>query len=86
MIDLISDGMKTWIAEVEHNGKLCLELEEEKYNDNLKKLSQVYIELIEAFDILKDISQFSVRVTFVHHRMWVILSARSISKKVDITK
>ena len=73
MIDLIRDGMKTWIAEVKYYGKLCLELEEEKYNNNLKKLSQAYIDLMEAFDILKDISKFSVRVTFTHHCMWFII-------------
>ena len=60
MIALIRDGMKTWISEVEYYGNLCFELEEKKYNDNLKKLLQAYIDLMEAFNILKDISKFSV--------------------------
>ena len=61
IIALLRDGMKTWISEVEYYGKLCLELEEAKYNDNLEKLLQAYIDLMEAFDILKDILKFSVK-------------------------
>ena len=60
MIALIRDGLKTWIYEVNYYGNLCSELEEQKYNVILEKLLQAYMDLMEAFDILKDILKISV--------------------------
>ena len=65
IIALIRDGMKTWISEIKYYGKLCLELEEGKYNHHLKKLFQAYIDLMDAFDILRNIFKFSVKWLFL---------------------
>ena len=61
IIRLIRDGIFSWMDEVEYYSKICLALEEENYDDKSKKLFQAYVNLLEAFDIFKEIFQFVVR-------------------------
>ena len=64
IIALVRDGFVSWMAEVEYYCKMCLEIEEEVYDDKIKNLLEAYIYLMEAFDIFKNIFKFTVRSDF----------------------
>ena len=64
LIALIRDGMVSWMAEVEYYSKICLDLEEENYDDKFEKFFQAYVNLMEAFGIFKKIYKFTVRTDF----------------------
>ena len=60
IIALLRVGIDSWKAEVEFYSQMCLELEEEKYDDKLNRLFQAYGDLMEAFQIFKKIFKFIV--------------------------
>lgn len=64
IIALIKDGLDSWITEVQYYSKLSSEFGEDKYNDKLEKLFESYVNLMEAFDMFKNIFKFSVRRHF----------------------
>ncbi|KAH9644393.1 hypothetical protein HF086_006421 [Spodoptera exigua] len=59
LIHLIREGVLTWISEVNYYSK-NVEYEEEKYNERMKIMFQVYLDLMKAFELFKGIHQFLV--------------------------
>ncbi|KAF9410597.1 hypothetical protein HW555_010364 [Spodoptera exigua] len=57
LIHLIREGVLTWISEVNYYSK-HVEYEEEKYNERMKIMFQVYLDLMKAFELFKGIHQF----------------------------
>lgn len=79
-MNLIREGLVTWISDVEGYSKQ-FHHEEEQYNERMKIMFQIYLDLMGAFDLFKSIYQFVVSQVWLCSNfswLWSILSDLSI--------